>query len=269
MKKVIVMLFCVFCFLILFGCESYNKEYVVEELNGEIIKGKDAMDDFYQKTKQGEKIKLNYICRYFDDGKEIEETFYIKYDGNKYITNYQLFENSFGKSTYKYLIYSEEKRSGDTNIEKTEYYCLANNEEYTYQVVRNSWFSAVMEEHIQDAAPFYCYTYYKDGFKLGNYTSYKSLDYLGGFPTITFQNSNEYSLFYSQTSSIIDFGTYKISNGYIYLIKKIVSTNEKDQEIKLAFKIEKDKLIFDLKQSNVDGWKFEDGTTFYYNDIYK
>ena len=93
------------------GCEKdYNGDYVViEDVNGNIVKGKDAMDAFYERTKNGEKLRLNYIYKYFEDGIEKTYTFYIEYDGDYYITDYQMYTNSPKKTKYKYLVYSEEE----------------------------------------------------------------------------------------------------------------------------------------------------------------
>lgn len=270
MKKIFVVLFCLLSIFMLAGCEKdYNGDYVViEDVNGNIVKGKDAMDAFYERTKNGEKLRLNYIYKYFEDGIEKTYTFYIEYDGDYYITDYQMYTNSPKKTKYKYLVYSEEEGKEGSNIEKREYYCLANNESHTYQVVMNSWLSSWMNDHINDANPFYSYEIYKDGFKLGSYSCDKSLDAYGSFPTITFQNSRKYSLFYSTISSVIDFGDYEIIDGYVYLIQKINSSSQENKETRFAFKIESNKLIFDLEKSSVDGWKFGDGTIFYYIDEY-
>lgn len=270
MKKIFVVLFCLLSIFMLAGCEKdYKGDYVViEDVNGNIVKGKDAMDAFYERTKNGEKLRLNYIDKYFEDGIEKTYTFYIEYDGDYYITDYQMYTNSPKKTKYKYLVYSEEEGKEGSNIERREYYCLANNESHTYQVVMNSWLSSWMNDHINDANPFYSYEIYKDGFKLGSYSCDKSLDAYGSFPTITFQNSRKYSLFYSTISSVIDFGDYEIIDGYVYLIQKINSSSQENKETRFAFKIESNKLIFDLEKSSVDGWKFGDGTIFYYIDEY-
>ena len=270
MKNFLVGLFCLFSIFILVGCEKeYNEDYVViEDVNGQIVKGKYAMDAFYERTKNGEKLSLNYIKKYFEDSEEKTYTFYIKYDGDYYVTDYQMYTNSPKETKYKYLVYSEEEGKEGSNIEKTEYYCLSNHESHTYQVVLRSWASAIWEYHIRDANPFYRNEHYKDGFKLGSYSCDKSLDAYGSFPTITFQNSREYSLFYSTFSSVIDFGDYEIIDGYVYLIQTIKSTSHNNQETRFAFKIEDNKLIFDLEKSTVNGWKFDDGTIFYYNDEY-
>ena len=270
MKKFLVVLFCLLSIFMLAGCEKdYNGDYVViKDVNGNIVKGKDAMDAFYERTKNGEKLRINYIDKYFEDGIEKTYTFYIEYDGDYYITDYQMYTNSPKKTKYKYLVYSEEEGKEGSNIEKREYYCLANNESHTYQVVMKSWLSAVLEHHIHGAIPFYSYEYYKDGFKLGSYSCDKSLDAYGSFPTITFQNSSKYCLFYSTFSSVIDFGNYEIIDGYVYLIQKINSSSQENKETRFAFKIEDNKLILDLDKSTVNGWKFADGTIFYYNDEY-
>ena len=73
------------------------------------------------------------------------------YNGDYYITDYQMYTNSPKKTKYKYLVYSEEEGKEGSNIEKREYYCLANNESHTYQVVMKSWLSAVLEHHIHGA----------------------------------------------------------------------------------------------------------------------
>lgn len=266
MKKNIIVLFCIFIVFILVGCNApvkYNGDYIVEEIEGEIVKGKDAMDAFYEQTKNGEKLELTYYRKYNIDGEEKSYSFYIKYDGEYYITNYKMYTNSPEESKYKYLVYSEEQGKDDSNIEKKEYYCLANNESHTYQVVYNSWFSAVFENHINDAMPFYDYTYYKNGFKLGSYSCNISLDGFGGFPSITFQNSYQYSFFYSITSSYIGFGNYKICDEYLYLIKTTSQSEEK-----IAFKIEKDALVFNLEKSTVESWILPDGTKFTYINEY-
>lgn len=270
MKKIFVVLFCLLSIFMLAGCEkNYNGDYVViEDVNGNIVKGKDAMDAFYERTKNGEKLRLNYIKKYFEASEEKTYTFYIEYDGDYYITDYQMYTNSPKKTKYKYLVYSEEEGKEGSNIEKREYYCLANNESHTYQVVMNSWLSSWMNDHILDANPFYRYELYKDGFKLGSYSCDKSLDAYGSFPTITFQNSSKYCLFYSTISSVIDFGNYEIIDGYVYLIQKINSSSQENKETRFAFKIEDNKLILDLEKSTVNGWKFDDGTIFYYNDEY-
>lgn len=270
MKKFLVVLFCLFSIFILVGCEKeYNEDYVViEDVNGQIVKGKDAMDAFYERTKNGEKLRLNYIKKYFEASEEKTYTFYIKYDGTYYFTDYQMHTDSPKEKKYKYLVYSEENGKEGSNIEKSEYYCLANDESHTYQVVMKSWLSAVLEHHINGAIPFYSYEYYKDDFKLGDYSCNKSLDLTGSRPTITFQNSSKYCLFYSTISSVIDFGNYEIIDGYVYLIQKINSGSQENKETRFAFKIEDNKLIFDLEKSTVNGWKFNDGTIFYYNDEY-
>lgn len=270
MKKFLVVLFCLLSIFILAGCEKeYNGDYVViEDVNGQIVKGKEAMDSFYELTKNGEKLSLNYIKKYFEDSEEKTYTFSIEYDGEYYITNYQMYTDSPKETKYKYLVYSEEDGEEGSNIEKIEYYCLSNHESHTYQVVLRSWVSAIWEYHIRDANPFYRYEHYKDGFKLGSYSCDKSLDSYGSNPTITFQNSHEYSLFYSTISSVIDFGDYEIINGYVYLIQKINSSSQENKEKRLAFRIEENKLVFDLEKSSVDVWKFEDGTIFYYDDEY-
>lgn len=270
MKKFLIVLFCLLSIFMLAGCEKdYNGDYVViEDVNGNIVKGKDAMDAFYERTKNGEKLRLNYIKKYFETSEEKTYTFYIKYDGTYYFTDYQMHTDSPKEKKYKYLVYSEENGKEGSNIEKSEYYCLANDESHTYQVVMKSWLSAVLEHHINDAIPFYSYEYYKDGFKLGDYSCNKSLDFTGSRPTITFQNSSKYCLFYSTISSVIDFGNYEIIDGYVYLIQKINSSSQENKETRFAFKIEDNKLIFDLEKSTVNGWKFDDGTIFYYNDEY-
>ena len=267
MKRLLVVLFFLLGFFILVGCENdYNDDYVViRDINGEIVKGKEDMDAFYERTKEGEKIRINYIDKYLEEGVERTYTFYIEYDGFYYVTNYQMYTNSPEKTKYKYLIYSEKEWIEGNNIEKSEYYCLANNENHTYQVVMNSYFSAIMENHILDAMPFYSYNYYKDGFKVGSYTSKVSLDGTGSMPTITFQNFHEYCLTYSVLSSVIDFGEYEIIDGYVYLIH---NSGKYNQEIRLAFKIKQNEIIFDLQKSNVDVWNFSDGTVFYYIDNY-
>lgn len=268
MKKFLVALFCLFSIFILVGCEKkYDGDYVViEDVNGQIVKGKDAMDSFYKRTKNGEKLRLNYIEKYVEDGVEKTYTFYIEYDGDYYVTDYQMYTNSPKETKYKYLVYSEENGKEGSNIEKREYYCLANNESHTYQVVMKSWLSAVLEHHINGAIPFYSYEYYKDGFRLGDYSCDKALDVTGVMPTITFFNSHQFSLVYSSISSIIDFGDYEIIDGYVYLIQTTKNTSYNNQEMRLAFKIEENKLVFDLEKSTVDVWKFADKTIFYYND---
>ena len=270
MKKFLVVLFCLLSIFMLAGCEKdYNGDYVViEDFNGNIVKGKDAMDAFYERTKNGEKLRLNYIKKYFETSEEKTYTFYIKYNGTYYFTDYQMHTDSPKEKKYKYLVYSEENGKEGSNIEKSEYYCLTNDESHTYQVVMKSWLSAVLEHHINDAIPFYSYEYYKYGFKLGDYSCNKSLDFTGSRPTITFQNSSKYCLFYSTISSVIDFGNFEIIDGYVYLIQKINSSSQENKETRFAFKIEDNKLIFDLEKSTVSGWKFDDGTIFYYNDEY-
>ena len=96
MKKIFVVLFCLLSIFMLAGCEKdYNGDYVViVDVNGNIVKGKDAMDAFYERTKNGEKLRLNYIDKYFEDGIEKTYTFYIEYDGDYYITDYQMYTNS-------------------------------------------------------------------------------------------------------------------------------------------------------------------------------
>ena len=225
------------------------------------------MDSFYERTKNGEKLRLNYINNYYEDGVEKTYTFYIKYDGDYYITNYQMYTNSPKETKYKYLVYSTEDGKEGSNIEKIEYYCLANQEFHTYQVVHRSWLSAILEHHILDANPFYRYEQYKDGFKLGSYSSKKSLDLQGVTPAISFFNSYQYSIVYSSFSSFIDFGEYEINDGYVYLISNQI-TNYLDEKVKLAFKLKSNKLIFDLKKSNVDDYKFDDGTVFNYDNEY-
>lgn len=264
MKKLLVILFCLFSIFLLAGCEKeYDGDYVViEDANGQIVKGKEAIDDFYERTKNGEKLRLNYIDKYVEDGVEKTYTFYIEYDGEYYVTDYQMYTNSPTKTKYKYLVYSEEEGKEGSNIEKIEYYCLSNNESHTYQVVLYSWLSAILERHILDANPFYRYEQYKDGFKFGSYSSNKSLDGLGVMPTISFQNSHQYTFVYSGSSSIMGFGDYEIIDGYVYLI------NSSSQDMRFAFKIEENRLIFDLEKSSVEGWKFDDETIFYYNDEY-
>lgn len=267
MKKNLVLLLCLFSIFFLVACEqNYNGDYVViEDINGQIVKGKDDMNSFYERTKNGEKLRLNYIQKYFEDNEEKTYTFYIKYDGDYYVTNYQMYTNSPKETKYKYLVYSEEEGKEESNIEKIEYYCLSNHESHTYQVVIRSWVSAIWEHHILDANPFYRYELYKDGFKLGSYSCDKSLDGTGGLPTITFQNSYQYSFFFSMFSSFVGFGNYEIADGYVYLIQK---NNSSSQEKRLAFKIEENKLIFNLELSYGKSWEFEDGTVFYYNDEY-
>lgn len=269
MKKILMMLFCLLSVLILVGCEeeNYSKDYVViQEIGGQIVKGKEAIDEFYEKTRNGEKLKLDFVKKYFEDGIEKTYSFYIKYDGEYYITNYKMSTNSFEETKFKYLIYSEELGKEGNNVEKYEYYCLANNDKHTYQIVTRSWLSAIFEHHINDAIPFYSYAYYKDGFKLGSYSSNVSLDGFGGFPTITFQNSREYSLFYSMTSSYIGIGKYEIKDGYIYLMQG--NNSNQDDPVKMAFKIEEDCLIFNIEKSSVVSFSFADGTKFYYFDPY-
>lgn len=269
MKKIIIILFCFLNVLILVGCnkESY-RNFVVEEIDGQIVKGKDAMDAFYEQTKNGEKLRLNYLRKYKIDGIEKSYTFYIKYDGTHYITNYKMYTNSPEETKYKYLVYSEEQGKKGSNIEKFEYYCLSNNENHTYQIVRNSWLSAILDRHIDDAMPFYAYEYYKDGFKLGSYSCSVSLDGTGGMPTITFNNSREYSMLYSLSESSAHFGKYEIDNGYVYLIQEKYNNDQEIYEEELAFKIELDKLVFDIERSSVISWVFSNGTEFYYNDMY-
>lgn len=264
MKKLLAALFFLFSIFLLAGCEKeYNGDYVViEDVNGQIVKGNEAMDDFYARTKNGEKLRLNYIDKYVDDGVEKTYTFYIEYDGEYYVTDYQMYTNSPTKTKYKYLVYSEEEGTEGSNIEKIEYYCLSNNENHTYQVVLFSWLNAILERHILDANPFYRYEQYKDGFKFGSYSIIESLDGLGVMPTISFQNSHQYTFVYSGSSSIMGIGDYEIIDGYVYLI------NSSNQEMRFAFKIEENRLIFDLEKSSVDGWKFDDETIFYYNDEY-
>lgn len=272
MKKILVVLFFLLSVSILVGCKKdYKGDYVViNDISGQIIKGKDSMDSFYERTKKGEKLRLVYIEKYKEDGVEKSETSYIEYDGNYYITNYQLYANSSKiiKYKYKYLVYSCEEGMVGSNIEKYEYYCLSNNENHTYQVVMNSWFSSILEEHI-DGIPFYCYEQYKEDFKLGNYSS--NLSFTSGSmlrPTITFLNSHEYGFIYNMYASAIDFGKYEIVDGYVYLISNKTNSIEEEQQMRLAFKIKNNKLIFDLKMSNVDDFNLKDGTVFYYIDEY-
>ena len=109
MKRLLVVLFFLLGFFILVGCENdYNDDYVViRDINGEIVKGKEDMDAFYERTKEGEKIRINYIDKYLEEGVERTYTFYIEYDGFYYVTNYQMYTNSPEKTKYKYLICSK------------------------------------------------------------------------------------------------------------------------------------------------------------------
>ena len=54
MKRLLVVLFFLLGFFILVGCENdYNDDYVViRDINGEIVKGKEDMDAFYERTKK-------------------------------------------------------------------------------------------------------------------------------------------------------------------------------------------------------------------------
>ena len=59
MKKVFLIIILLCVVLILPSCkEEYRGDFIVVEENGEIIEGKDAMDAFYEQTKNGEKLRL-------------------------------------------------------------------------------------------------------------------------------------------------------------------------------------------------------------------
>ena len=261
MKKVFLIIILLCVVFILPSCkEDYRGDFIVVEENGQIVKGKDAMDAFYEQTKNGEKLRLDYYLKFESDGEIFEESFYIKYDGTYYITNYQMFENSFNETRYKYLIYSKEEGKPDSNIAFTEYYCLANDPSHTYQVVIRSWLSAIFQDHIHDAVPFYVYREYKDGFKVGSYKAKLDGDYN---ITINFMNSIKYNFDLGVTSSFIS-DKYEINNGYVYLMFDTVTDDGVLFTDKLAFKIEQDKLIYSSAKSQTIDPMFKDGQVFYY-----
>ncbi len=164
MKKISLIILSLLMIFILTSCKetSLTNEYYVEKYNGVTLSGNEEMKEFYEKTKNGEKAKVIFKELYEESEKSEEYTYYIYYDGNNYITDYKMYDASPKTSKFKYLIYSESVGDENTLYFKTESYCLANNEKYTYERVMQSWLSALMENHINDAIPFYSYHYYKD-----------------------------------------------------------------------------------------------------------
>lgn len=165
MKKISLIILSLLMVLVLSSCKENDNiinEYFVEEYNGVTLSGNEEMKEFYEKTKNGEISKVTFKMTYLNNGKKDEYTHYIYYDGNNYITDFKMYESSPKKSKFKYLIYSESTGDENNLYFKTESYCLANNEKYTYEIVMQSFFSAIMENHINDAIPFYSYHYYKD-----------------------------------------------------------------------------------------------------------
>lgn len=164
MKKNSFIILSLLMIFILTSCkeESITNEYYVEMYNGVTLSGNEEMKEFYEKTKNGEKAKVIFKDTYDENGKIEEYTHYIYYDGKNYITDYKMYDASPKTSKFKYLIYSESLGDENTLYFKRESYCLANNEKYTYEMVMQSLFSALMEKHINDAIPLYSYRYYKD-----------------------------------------------------------------------------------------------------------
>jgi len=167
MKKIAIVLFLLISFLLV-SCKNETNEdnkyldiinktedfVVIDDNVHETIIGKEQMDEFYERTKQGEKLKLKFIRIYENEEEPYE--FFIAYDGTSYITDYKILTNSPEISSYKYLIYSEEQLLGSNeNVEKCECYCLANDETHTYQKVLRANLSSQFEDLIFDAIPFY------------------------------------------------------------------------------------------------------------------
>ena len=74
MKKVFLIIILLCVVLILPSCKKeYRGDFIVVEENGQIVKGKDAMDAFYEQTKNGEKLRLDYYLKFESDGEIFEE----------------------------------------------------------------------------------------------------------------------------------------------------------------------------------------------------
>lgn len=156
---VITIMVCLFCFC---GCTSninYDGDYIVTIVDSEVIDGKEAMNDFYQRTKNGEKLKIIINRSYTNSQSNYSN--YINYDGEYYRTDLKLLEGDVGESKFKYLNYSQ-TNGNNNHIVKTEAYCLSNDEYMTYEMILRSWLSAVLENHIFDSIPVYSINYYID-----------------------------------------------------------------------------------------------------------
>lgn len=155
----IMFIACLFCFC---GCDNninYDGEYIVNIVDSEVIEGKEAMDDFYQRTMNGEELTIIINRSYTNSQSNYSN--YISYDGEYYITDLQLLEGNVGESKFKYLNYSQ-TNGNNNHIVKTEAYCLSNDEYTTYEKILRSWLSAVLENHIYDSIPIYSINYYID-----------------------------------------------------------------------------------------------------------
>lgn len=271
MKRIIYIIVLLIAFFIFVGCDNQendkkninmnkNNEYLSEYLvikDKSNIYGKDAMDEFYERTQNGEKLKLTLINKL----DKYIKTYYIEYDGEYYKTNMKLYTNSPNESTFKYLVYSEVNEVKGIN-ERQEQYCLSNNEKHTYETVFTSWLSAVSYLHINDAIPFYNYCYYICGFKNGIYV-YRDNTSTGSKPTLSFYDGREYSLSLSTHSSTVIYNNFQIEDGYIYLITNKVTESLEKEDGRIALKINENSLTVDLSKSTTKNI-LEDGMEFKY-----
>lgn len=115
---------------------NFNGEYLVKELNGVYVSGKEALASFYHRTKRGEKLRIDF---YFHYSSGSERKFYIIFDGEYYITNYKALTSDSEESKFKYLNYSrtDGKKS---HILETESYCLSNDITMTYEKIDESFY---------------------------------------------------------------------------------------------------------------------------------
>lgn len=172
MKKIVINVISILCLFLICGCNNGEEkdpiennvngdveELTVKMVNGDIVEGKGLIHDFYLRTRNGEKLKIVINKTYTET--ESNYINYIIYDGEYYITNDKVYENSPNESKYKYFNYSKTDGNG-RHIIGTEAYCLSNKENITYEDIMNSWLSSILDRHITDAIPIYCECHYID-----------------------------------------------------------------------------------------------------------
>ena len=114
---VITIMVCLFCFC---GCTSninYDGDYIVTIVDSEVIDGKEAMNDFYQRTKNGEKLKIIINRSYTNSQSNYSN--YINYDGEYYRSDLKLLEGDVGESKFKYLNYSQTNGNNNHIVKPT------------------------------------------------------------------------------------------------------------------------------------------------------